>query len=69
MKLLKCAKDCVQRLLRRIVESLAHTNDQSGISEGNDFHHSVIPSEVEETRRTAESMATGSFHFAAFGSK
>ena len=38
MELLEYSKDCVQRLLRRIVESIAHTNNQSGISEGNDIH-------------------------------
>jgi hypothetical protein len=68
LKLLKCAEDCVQRLFRRIVESLAHTNDHSGISEGNDFHHPVIPSKVEESRGTAEGISTRSFDFAAFRS-
>ena len=68
LKLLKCAKNCVQCLLRRIIESLAHTNDQSGISEGNDFHHSVIPSEVEESRGAADGISTGSFDFAALRS-
>jgi hypothetical protein len=69
LKLLKCAKNCVQCLLRRIIESLAHTNDQSGISEGYDFHHSVIPSEVEESRGAADGISTGSFDFAALRSE
>ena len=68
MKLLKCAEDCVQRLLRRIVEPLAHTNDHSGLSEGNNFNHSVILSKVEESRGTAEGISTGSFDFAALRS-
>src|SRR5262249_21613361 len=37
LKLLKCPENHVQRLLRLIIESLAHTDDQRAISERNDF--------------------------------
>src|SRR4029077_9639857 len=48
LKQLKYSKHFVQRFFRRILKLLAHAHDQRGISEGYDFHQSVIPSEVEE---------------------
>src|SRR5207248_8241249 len=64
-KLLKCAQDVVQGFLRCVLKSLTHAHDERGISERSDFRHSVIQSEVEESRDTTDGSSTRSFDFAA----
>ena len=64
-KLFKCAQDFVQGFLRRVLESLTHAHDERGISERNGFSHSIIPSEVEESRGTTGGSSMRFFDFAA----
>src|SRR4029077_11116488 len=54
LKQLKYSKHYVQCFFRRILKLLAHAHHQSGISEGNNFHNPVIPSEVEESRGSTD---------------
>ena len=68
LKQLKYSKHFIQRFARRILKLLAHADDQRGISEGYDFHQSVIPSEVEESRGTTNSNSSGFFDFASLRS-
>src|SRR5262249_18514111 len=42
LKLLKCAEDFVQRFLGCILELIAYTDDQRGISKGNNFHQVIL---------------------------
>src|SRR4029453_16963568 len=68
LKQLKYSQRFVQRLFRRVLKLLSYAHNQSGISEGNDFHNPVIPSEVEESRGSTDVVATGSFDSAALRS-
>src|SRR4029077_5676726 len=64
LRQLKYSKHFFQCFFRRILKLLAHAHDQRGISEGHDFHQSVIPSEVEESRGITCDISTRSFDFA-----
>src|SRR5437016_2167827 len=44
-KLLKCAEDCIQYFLRRVLEALAHADNERGISKGDDVHNLSFPAE------------------------
>src|SRR5262245_38699325 len=68
LKQLKYLEHFVECFFGRVLKLRAHAHDQCRISKGNNFHNPVIPSEVEESRGSANRFATGSFDSAALRS-